>query len=379
MDVIFVVPTMTLNYKNIQSKMKTPIYGLILVSLVFNACSNVLKSSEITTDITTNDSIKRQQLIDSLLSTVAWKNPQAHISYFLLNGHIGSIEYTTDSDVFIPPFETVFFDEEGMLVSVLNSYQIPYNCIIEDDKQSKILRVGVEDVGLAMEFNMVREDQKSIFEEYDETGSIKYTFNGNSNKLEVLCTYYPDMSSDECEKSSETYNVEVGSRDSHNNWTSLTLHRKDDSITITRKIKYIEDPSCIKFYESKSGDKVLFKFASEDNNFFLKIYDCSSGLWNSVIPPGYDSNCCGYKDFRLIDNELYLIFNTGNNWIGEEYGIYLYDINDDTWTELAMGGEGSGFVGDKIKVSNYTIVEYGDCTANNRYVENINWIELKKE
>lgn len=360
--------------------MKSSVYVLVLIVFVLCGCTKVHKTNDVSTDIVENGSMLKQQFIDSLLSTVEWENHQSHIEYLGLNGHISKIDYSIKGDGFYLPFETINFDEDGRLISVFSGDYV-YNCILEDNREEKILRLGVDGVGLGMEFNMVRKDHKSIFEGYDEMGSAQYTFSRDSNNeisnLVILYKFYPDIASDECEESRQTFKVKVNSSDGKGNWISLTFSSKDNSTTINRNITYIEAPTCIKYFESKFGDKVLCKFPSQYDTFYLRLYDCTTKKWRTLLPPPYEREMFGYNDFRLIDNRLYLIYNTGNNWIDAVCGIYIYDIKHNTWKELDMCGEECAFEGNRIKVPHYKVVKEGDCTANNEYEESIEWIELE--
>lgn len=357
--------------------MRIIIHGIIIVSLTVCACSQVQKLSNTSTGIIENDSIQKQQFIDSLLTTVAWENSQSHLGYLGLNGHIDKVEYSTTGNCLFLPFETINFDGDGMIMSVFDGESVYH--IYKDNKLSKIICLN-NGFSCWLEFNMVRKDQKSIFEMGDEYGRTRFTFIRNSNneisELEIYGFECLDMDSDEYEEYYKKFNAKVDSYDSHNNWTSITLQGEYGDSTIKRKITYIDEPSCVKYFETESGDKILCKFPSE-YGFRLAIYDCNTEQWQWVIPYDYADAGFGYKDMRIVGDKLYLIFNTGNNWIGAVCGIYLYDIATGKITELDMGGEDCKFVDDRIKVYNYEIIDYGDCTANSTYKEIITWIDMK--
>lgn len=326
------------------------------------------------------DSIYDQQFVDSLLSSIKCNNQNSHISYLGLNGHVKSIDYSIVGEGFDLPFEIINFEDNCNISSIYNG-QYYFNHIIDDNPEKKILRLGTDEAGVAIEFNMVRSDNKSIFEIYDEMGSSQFTFTRNSNNeicnLSIIYKFYPDMTSDEFEESHESFSAKVNSYDNHDNWTSITFFSNNKNTTVTRKITYIEESSIIKVYHSDSIKEVFFKIPTRYSGFHIHLYRCDSDKWEKLLPPPYENEMFGYNDYRFIGDNLYLIFNTGNNYIGAVCGVYKYNVKTNSWNELDMGGEDCKFVGNRIKVPHFEITKYGDCSANNEYKETITWIELK--
>lgn len=377
-------------------------YILLLIlsfSLVNVSCTSKRTTTESpTSKVCEVDSTYNRQTIDSLLSSLKWKNLNSHISYLGLNGHVKTVNYSIVGDGFYLPFETINFDEDGSLFSVFSGDHA-YNKIIFDDPKDKIIRLGVEGAGLGMEFNMVRKDNKFIFTGYDEMGSAKFTFYYNSNNvisdLSIQYMFQPDMASNECEESEKSFKVKINSCDSLNNWTSLSFYSDGETTTVDRIIKYIDDPSVIALFDS--NETILCKFPTEYNSSRLRLYNNITKQWHRLIPPPYSWDTFGYHDYRLIGDNLYLIYNTGNNFINAERGIYLYNIKNNTWEELALGAEGCEFVGDKIKVVSYEVIEDENDNVNDtgyeiidddnddeevwpphyEYREVVEWIQMK--
>ncbi|MDE6321219.1 MAG: hypothetical protein K2L93_02880, partial [Muribaculaceae bacterium] len=117
-------------------------------------------------------------------------------------------------------------------------------------------------------------------------------------------------------------------------------------------------------------------YSCTDANY-LRIYDCSTKQWQSLTHPLIENEQYGPGDFRLIDNNLYLIFYNHSCLINTMCVIYLYDLYNNKWTEMAWGDIGCSFEGNRIKVLRYNLIKEGDCSANNEYEEVIDWIDLK--
>lgn len=368
-------------------KFSIKVFICFFITVLFACSNNTRPSISASNDIDTDsinkqqkDSILRQQYVDSLLETVKWNNTKSHVGYLGFNGHVSKVEYSIDGDGFYLPFETINFDADGSLISVFQR-DYAYNCILEDNPQKKILRLGVDGAGLGMEFNMIRKDNKSIFEGYDEMGSAQFTFHRNADNiisnLSIHYKFYPDMTSDECEEDIVSFKVKLNSCDSLNNWTSITCYSNGERTKINRKFTFIDDPSLIKVIENNSAYRILCKYPTDYDNFYLRMFDSTTNSWQKLVPPPYKEEIFGFSDYRLLNDHLYLIFNTGNNFINAVCGIYLYNLRNNSWEELDMGGEECKFVGNRIKIPHYEIIEYGDCSANDKYKKTISWIDLK--
>lgn len=350
-------------------------FGLFLAVVI--GCSNPAHTSSTQSTQHRTDSIAFQQMADSVLESIKWNNPNSHIKYLRLNGHVTSIEYSICGDAVSLPFKTINFDDNGNIIGAFSEDLIWRS--FSDDPKDKIVRLGVEGSGLSMEFNYFSENNKSIFSSGDEAGELKYIFSRDSlNEITECCIqskFYPDMTSDECEQDVQIFKVKINTYDSYKNWTSMSLYSNGNKTTVSREIKYIEEPSLLKFINSDTTKRILCKFPTGLSSFHLRSYDCKSHRWNTLLPPDYEEEMFGYKDFRLIGDNLYLIYNTGNNFANSVLAIYQYNITQYSWQMLDTGGEGCEFIGDKIKVQKY---EYDDYyNHNEEWKDIISWIELR--
>lgn len=210
---------------------------------------------------------------------------------------------------------------------------------------------------------------------------LRYDSDYKLTKIDAHYEYYVDFESENKEIEDLTFKVKFNEIDAHGNWTSMSLISKDSTYNevINRELTYydFERPTLIK---TKSKNKVFCYFPGEFGGNGILYFDIDSKNWSPLLPPDYqdyntDFMFFTYKDYRVVGDHLYLIFYTnaaGLIGLNASCGIFDYNIQDGSWTELTYGGENCKFVGNKIKVYNYEIIDYDAHITK----EIITWIDM---
>ena len=362
-------------------------YILLLIlsfSLVSVSCTRFSKARNIA-DIETprsiySDEIQSQDFVDSVFKTFG-DNPDKDWSIFLkeLKGNVESVVY---NECIFFPYQTEFlFDIFGNIVHT--------RCYDKDERYINVKRdyEGVDPHEIRYYFNTIGglEFSNSLkcripeISLYDYLGrnnfTIHYNTTGDLYKIDETCVSTDEYEGIEYDTIYTSYNVVINKIDEHGNWTSMTLKSQDKSQeeqTITRQITYYSNlennpPQLIK---TTSKNTVYCYYPAQYEGYNLFYFDTVYNSWRQLLPPDYkelEGVMLTYKDFRVVGEHLYLIFitNAAGRIAQNCYcDIYDYNVLNKSWKRLALGAEGCEFVGDKIKVVSYEVIEDENDNVN---------------
>ena len=270
-------------------------WGLILLS----ACQN---ESHV---------IQNQAFIDSLFIKKGWQDKNSNIYYSGLRGNVKAVSLSIEGDGAYFPFDNVTFDVSGSISQLEYTDwggEIVYPYQISIKENNKIIEVDGQ--SFFAQFDMINNKKKAVIDIQDqESGETKYTLDYDNEDNLVKITENNELwynyETRDRRKETKVYDIEVKQKDVFGNWVSIFLSSTKGKIYVKRNISYYETPRLI---ETSSSKKVFCSMSKDNEGFFLQYYDCELESWKKLIPPEYDSDLYGYKDFHIIGNHLYLIF-----------------------------------------------------------------------
>lgn len=115
-----------------------------------------------------------------------------------------------------------------------------------------------------------------------------------------------------------------------------------------------------------------------DDEFIIRIYN-KNHKWESLIPADWDCDYCFFKDYRIINDSIYLILSTHANGVGGtccSYDVYKYNLITHNLEKLLGCACECEIVDNKIKATILELIS-GDNWQNYKYKEHTEWIEMK--
>lgn len=337
-----------------------PIFFIFTVCLLACSAKNVNKSNEgnQTDTICVN---KEQLLLDSIFACGKIHYANSALYHTRLNGHVKSISFPSDENSLYFRFDFIEFREDGTLSTIKsNDESLNIQEIEIDDILGEIVVDIDEDICLStLIFDFKRKDTNTYnynAEGFDLTYTIEYSPDGDPKKIvkvEKEANYHVDGDGMSPTEYTEIFDVKVVKKDNKGNWLTLSLSSPKSNQVINRNIQYYEDVNEIpKLIETISQDKIFFSLTNEYDNYFLRYYDKTTGIIHKFIPQDYeDFEVFGYKDYKIVDNNLYLIFETGNSGAlayNCVEAVYSYNLVNHEWKEISYCAEGCKFAANMI-------------------------------
>lgn len=302
---------------------------------------------------------QEQLFLDSIFANGKIHYANSALYHTRLNGHVKSISIPSDENSLYFRFDFIEFNEDGTL-STINS----------NDESLNIQEIGVEnilgeiivdfdeDICLStLTFDFKRKDT-DIYnynaEGFDLTYTFVYSPNGELREIvKVVKEAHYETEGMKPTEATEVFDVRIVRSDDKGNWLTLSLNSPKSNHTINRYIEYYEDvKETPKLIEAISPNKIFFSLTNEYDNYFLRYYDKTTGIIHKIIPPDYENfEVFGYKDYKLVDNNLYVILETGNSG-ALAYNcmedVYSYNIVNNEWEKISCCAEGCKFTENMI-------------------------------
>lgn len=353
-----------------EKKILQLIYSTLLVVLC--SCTN---NPQVTQKIS-----QSQDYLDSLFKAEGWGIVNSDREYWNVKGDVRKISYEKIGEGFYFPIKSVEFDIQGEVqkIEYINEYGDTIPVFLFQRKGDKCINFDTED--LYAEFTINEKGKKLTTFLANQFGGITYNFEYSKERFPVLINtldeYLYDPENEIMKRIQRKYttnNVEI---DGNENWSAIYIHSNENQdLKIKRYISYFPNPTII---PTNCSSRIFCYTQNEYSTLYIRYYDVSTKKWNKLVPPEYEIEGYGYKDYKIIGDHLYVMLLTGacGAGVGSACDIKYYDLSENLWHDVIMCGDECEFIDEKIKAPIWKIVKEGKCSAENEYEVSIQWIEL---